>query len=339
VASTRVQFKTDLGPVLNKALDRTAEKNLLTFDQECELGALVGRLVSAEAAADALEKNLGRTPTLEEWAKGAGMKSTEELGLVVRQGRWAKQELIVLNLRLVLSIAYKYQNRGTSVSDLVQEGVFALSRAAEKYDPARGYRFSTYATWWVRQRIVKHAVRPDRLSKVPEKIQSLARRAQASSTKLLLLLGRTPTEWELAADLGVTHKELALARGAVRSVYSVDCCAPNFGAKLASFSQYPSCDSLPETVVEAITLRESLEKVMENSLSDNERQILRMRCGLDDGRVRSLREIGETLHICNRKVWRDEQRALGKLRRTTIGVGLKAYLSSTPLTATTGSAH
>jgi len=297
---------------------------LLTHSQEIALATRVVRLREAEEARVLLHSDLGREPSVDEWALASGL-TRKELAHVIRGGRLAKQELIVCNLRLVLSVAHRYRNRGASLSDLVQEGVIALSRATEKFDPSRGHRFSTYATWWIRQRIQRCAVYPNTLSKVRIEHYSLARKAEAEARNYNAAHGEDPSTSELASALDVTEKQLTAAMGAVRPVYSVD-----YSQKLkkASYELIKSHDKLPEDVCEAASLRNSLDEVMKTSLSERELTILRMRCGLDDGRGKSLREIGETLDIVPRVVRRAEQKAYGKLRRTVIGVGLRSYLSS-----------
>ena len=291
--------ESQLGPVINAELKQN--RPLLTHQEEIELGNLVNRLVEAEAIKVDLIEELGRAPTREEWAQAANLHS-RELATTVRQGRWAKQELIVNNLRLVLSVANRYSSSGLPISDIVQEGVVALSRAAEKFDPSRGYRFSTYATWWIRQRISKYTVPPNTLSKIPERMYTLVRKADAAGHKLNMIMGRWPSTLELANDLNVTVSQLEAAWGAVQPVYSVDWFPKTSDGKQVTYNIVPCHDASPEDVVEVASLRESLEEVMASTLSDRERKILRMRVGLDDGRGKSLREIGEILQMNSRKV-------------------------------------
>jgi RNA polymerase sigma factor (sigma-70 family) len=294
--------ETSLGPSISAELKQ--KRPLLTHAEEIELGYLVNRLVEMERVSAALSEELARAPTRDEWVAAAQLESKEELEAVLRRGRWAKQELIVNNLRLVLSVAYRYISPGVQLSDVVQEGVVALSHAAEKFDPSRGYRFSTYATWWIRQRISKCTVPPNTLSRIPERMYMLVRKADAAGHKLNTIMGRWPSTLELANDLNVTVPQLEAAWGAVQPVYSVDWFPKSSDDKQISYSIVPSHDALPEDVVEVASLRESLEEVMASALSDREREILRMRVGLDDGRGKSLREIGEILQINSRKVRR-----------------------------------
>ena len=244
-----------LGPVLSAHLRRG--QPLLTKEQEFRLGSFTQQLVRVEDTQKLLAEGLGRRPTPLEWAVAAGLKDEEVLSELVWKGRWAKQELVLGNLRLVMSIAHRYRKRGASFQDLVQEGMVALGRAAEKYDPERGYRFSTYATWWIRQRIHKLAVQPNTLSRVPEKMQILMRKADVVSARLFAQLGRNPTKVELAAALGVTEKQLDAARAALRLVYSVD---GNSGTS-GLLTWVPSSELRPEDVTERASLRESLNKV------------------------------------------------------------------------------
>lgn len=321
--------ESSLGPTIDAELKQ--KRPLLTHAEEIELGYLVNQLVATEEVGRTLSEELGRAPTRDEWARAADVESRDELAAVIRRGRLAKQELIVNNLRLVLSVAHRYSSSGVPLSDIVQEGVVALSRAAEKYDPSRGYRFSTYATWWIRQRISKFTVPPNTLSRIPERMYTLVRKADAAAHKLNTVMGKWPSTLELANDLNVTVPQLEAAWGAVQPVYSVDWFSTSNDGKKVSYSIVPCHDAQPEDVVEVASLRESLEEAMASTLSDREREILRMRVGLDDGRGKSFREIGEILQINSRKVRRAEQNAFGKLRRTVIGVGLRAYLTSSVL--------
>lgn len=305
---------------------------LLTREQEVELATRVQRMVHLVGLAEQLAEEAGEQgpPTQADWAAAAGLDE-EELLAEIRLGREAKAAMITHNLKLVLSLAYRYAGRGTTVSDLVQEGVISLSRAVDKFDPTRGFRFSTYATWWVRQRIAMCAVNPLRLSKVPERMLSLVRRAEAVSYGTTARLGRPATEAELAEELKCTVEDLAAAKRAIRPAYSVDAfaAASRTGQRQTPYSLVRCKQSRPDSFVLRGSLRDALEGVMEDTLSERERAILRMRVGMDDGsgRVKTLREIGERLQLNSRKVRTVEQSAYGKLRRCGSGVrDLEPYL-------------
>ena len=264
-------------------------------------------------------REIGRVPLL---------KFEQEIDLakkIEKGDRAAKKKLIESNLRLVVSIAKKYVGRGMSFLDLIQEGNQGLIRAVEKYDWRRGYKFSTYATWWIRQAITRAIADQARTIRIPVHMVETINRFIRTSRRLMQELGREPAPEEVAQALGV---DVAKIREIVKVSQEPTSLEAPVGdeedSHLGDFIQ----DTTQPTPYDAAThqlLKEHMEEVL-STLSDREKRVLILRFGLDDGRPRTLEEVGREFNVTRERIRQIEAKALRKLRHPSRSKKLKDYL-------------
>ena len=296
---------------------------LLRPDEEIELARKIADLLQLEEIAAQFESDHGRQPDTKEWAALVDMpliKFRRRLML----GRRAKEKMVQSNLRLVVSIAKKYMNRGLSFQDLIQEGSLGLIRAAEKFDHEKGYKFSTYATWWIRQAITRAIADQSRTIRLPVHLYETISRIKKTTKTLSQEFGRKPTEEEIAESMEMTIEKLRFIAKSAQLPISLE--TPIGKEEDSRLGDFIEADiENPEQDVAKNLLREDLEGVLA-TLSPRERDVLRLRYGLDDGRMKTLEEIGQIFDVTRERIRQIEAKALRKLRHPNRNGVLKEYI-------------
>lgn len=296
---------------------------LLTREQEIVYGKQVQQMMTLVEAKEALEKRLHHEATLEEWA--AHVKQPEaEISKTVQQGKRAKQKMIEANLRLVVAIAKKYQKRNMEFLDLIQEGTLGLERGVEKFDPTRGYKFSTYAYWWIRQAITRAIAQQGRTIRLPIHITEKLNKIKKVQRELAQKLGRSPTPAEIAQELELEPAQIREYMNMARQPVSLDVkVGDNQDTELQEMleDEGPS----PESYMTQEFLRQDLNNLLAE-LTPQQREVLALRFGLEDGNEMSLAKVGERLNLSRERVRQLEHQALAHLRRRRANV--KEYVAS-----------
>ena len=296
---------------------------LLRPDEEIELARKIADLLQLEELAAQFEADHGHYPDTKEWAALVEMpliKFRRRLML----GRRAKEKMVQSNLRLVVSIAKKYMNRGLSFQDLIQEGSLGLIRAAEKFDHEKGYKFSTYATWWIRQAITRAIADQSRTIRLPVHLYETISRIKKTTKTLSQEFGRKPTEEEIAESMEMTIEKLRFIAKSAQLPISLE--TPIGKEEDSRLGDFIEADiENPEQDVAKNLLREDLEGVLA-TLSPRERDVLRLRYGLDDGRMKTLEEIGQIFDVTRERIRQIEAKALRKLRHPNRNGVLKEYI-------------
>ncbi len=296
---------------------------LLRPDEEIELARKIADLLQLEELAAQFDSENGHYPTTKEWA------ALVEMPLIrfrrrLMLGRRAKEKMVQSNLRLVVSIAKKYMNRGLSFQDLIQEGSLGLIRAAEKFDHEKGYKFSTYATWWIRQAITRAIADQSRTIRLPVHLYETISRIKKTTKVLSQEFGRKPTEEEIAESMEMTIEKLRFIAKSAQLPISLE--TPIGKEEDSRLGDFIEADiENPEQDVAKNLLREDLEGVLA-TLSPRERDVLRLRYGLDDGRMKTLEEIGQIFDVTRERIRQIEAKALRKLRHPNRNGVLKEYI-------------
>ncbi|PSO48439.1 MAG: RNA polymerase sigma factor RpoD [Cyanobacteria bacterium SW_9_44_58] len=296
---------------------------LLRADEEIELARKIADLLELERTRTELQATIGYEPTIEEWAQEVDMP-LQKFRRRLMLGRRAKEKMVQSNLRLVVSIAKKYMNRGLSFQDLIQEGSLGLIRAAEKFDHEKGYKFSTYATWWIRQAITRAIADQSRTIRLPVHLYETISRIKKTTKVLSQELGRKPTEEEIAERMEMTIEKLRfIAKSAQLPISLETPIGKEEDSRLGDFIEADG--ETPEDEVSKSLLREDLEDVLD-TLSPRERDVLRLRYGLEDGRMKTLEEIGQIFNVTRERIRQIEAKALRKLRHPNRNSILKEYI-------------
>jgi RNA polymerase primary sigma factor len=296
---------------------------LLRPDEEIELARKIADLLQLEEIAAQFEADHGRQPDTKEWAALVEMP-TIKFRRRLMLGRRAKEKMVQSNLRLVVSIAKKYMNRGLSFQDLIQEGSLGLIRAAEKFDHEKGYKFSTYATWWIRQAITRAIADQSRTIRLPVHLYETISRIKKTTKTLSQEFGRKPTEEEIAESMEMTIEKLRFIAKSAQLPISLE--TPIGKEEDSRLGDFIEADiENPEQDVAKNLLREDLEGVLA-TLSPRERDVLRLRYGLDDGRMKTLEEIGQIFDVTRERIRQIEAKALRKLRHPNRNGVLKEYI-------------
>ena len=309
--------------------------------------AQVQQFVKLIEVRDQLTAQLAHRPSLERWAKTAQIRVSElknalkagkqrwahlaglevgELEEIIALGTRAKEQMIKANLRLVVSVAKKYQNRGLELLDLIQEGTLGLERAVKKFDPTKGYRFSTYAYWWIRQGMTRAIATKSQIIRLPVHITEKLNRIKKAQRKISQMRGRTATVEEIA-------QELALTPEAVREVLMKVPRSVSLEIKVGKEKDTELLDLLETEAVSSENhfVYESLQRDIRELLADlttRERQVIELRYGFLDGKSHSLADIGRTLELSRERVRQIELKALQKLRQSQLHNHIRNYFEA-----------
>jgi RNA polymerase primary sigma factor len=311
-------FKLNLDVFESVAQQESDEKPIEQLEKELEALTVLTEGTVSDPVRMYL-KEIGRIPLL---------KFEQEIALakqVEKGSKEAKKTLITSNLRLVVSIAKKYVGRGLTLLDLIQEGNQGLIRAVEKYDWRRGYKFSTYATWWIRQSITRAIADQARTIRIPVHMVENINRFLRTSRKLMQELGREPTPEEVAKVLGIEpDKALEIIKISQEPASLESPVGDEEDSRLGDFIHDTNAPTLFDTASREL-LKEQVEQVLD-TLSDRERRVLEERFGLKDGKSKTLEEVGRTFAVTRERIRQIEAKALRKLRHPSRGNKLRDYL-------------
>jgi RNA polymerase primary sigma factor len=264
--------------------------------------------LSADQTTDALQR------FLIDIAKVDLLTAAQEVELAKRIERGdhrAKQRLVEANLRLVVSIAKRYRNQGLPFLDLIQEGTLGLVRACEKFDYRMGFKFSTYATWWIRQAVARGLADSARTIRMPVHIVERLGKMQRAERTLLTRLGREPTLAEIAAEANLALEQAQQVRAAARASVSLD--QPIGDEQDTTLADLVAGDEPPPEEAAEIALRREVVRAVLNCLPERERQVIALRFGLDDGEPKTLEQIGRRVGLTRERVRQLEEQSLRRL--------------------------
>ncbi|HEX4224469.1 MAG TPA: sigma-70 family RNA polymerase sigma factor [Pseudonocardiaceae bacterium] len=299
----------DLVRVYLNGIGKTA---LLTAEQEVELAK---RIEAGVFAQHMLETGTKLSP-----------KRRSELAALVRDGALAKNHLLEANLRLVVSLAKRYTGRVMPLLDLIQEGNLGLIRAVEKFDYAKGYKFSTYATWWIRQAITRGMADQSRTIRLPVHLVEQVNKLARIKRDLHQQLGREATHEELGKEVGLTAEKVADLLDHARDPVSLDMpVGAEEDAPLGDFIEDSEAADAESAVISGL-LQDDLRRVLA-TLDEREQAVIRLRYGLEDGQPRTLDQIGKRFGLSRERVRQIEREVMGKLRQGERAERLRAYAS------------
>lgn len=299
----------DLVRVYLNGIGRTA---LLTAAEEVELAK---RIEAGLFAAHVLDTRKRLTPA-----------KKRDLATIVRQGQSARSHLLEANLRLVVSLAKRYTGRGMPLLDLIQEGNLGLIRAMEKFDYAKGFKFSTYATWWIRQAITRGMADQSRTIRLPVHLVEQVNKLARIKRELHQQLGREATDDELSSESGIPVAKIADLLDHSRDPVSLDMpVGSDEEAPLGDFIEDSEATSAENAVIAGL-LHSDIRSVL-GTLDEREQQVIRLRYGLDDGQPRTLDQIGKIFGLSRERVRQIEREVMGKLRQGDRAERLRSYAS------------
>ncbi|NEU81624.1 RpoD/SigA family RNA polymerase sigma factor [Nostoc sp. UIC 10630] len=317
--------KTEHDDAVGAFFKEMARYPLLKADEEVELARRVRFLEEIRELQVALNLKLGQEPTKLEVASELEM-TEKQLESRLYQGRVAKRKMIRSNLRLVVSIAKRYLNRGVPFLDLIQEGAMGLNRATEKFDPDKGYKFSTYAYWWIRQAITRAIANDARTIRLPIHIVEKLNKLKKAQRELKQKLCRNPTEGEMAEALEISVQQLRQLQQLRRQALSLN-------HRVGKEEDTELMDLLedednlsPEAKMNENMMRQEIWEVLGDVLTPREKDVISLRYGLTTSEPCTLEEVGNMFNLSRERVRQIQSKAMRKLRRPHIAKRLKGWL-------------
>jgi len=285
---------------------------LLTNEEEIIFGKQVQQMMHLVTTQEDFSLQNDRLPTQQEWAESTGL-TPDTLDEVFSQGTRAKRKMIEANLRLVVSVAKKYQKRNLELLDLVQEGTLGLERAVDKFDPTKGFKFSTYAYWWIRQAITRAIAQQARTIRLPVHITEKLNKIKKAQRHLAQVLGRVATTAEVATALDIKTEQVRECLSLARQPVSLDLrIGDNQDTELADLLEDQGHS--PEHFAVHESLRDGIEELLAE-LPPKQRQVMVLRYGLEDGQEMSLASISKRMDLSREQVRQLERQAMDSLRK------------------------
>ena len=314
-------FTEDFSMLMNIEDDAEDEDDGVVLDKDgsIDVDATVPKGISVDDPVRMYLKEIGKVPLL---------TADEEIELAKRMeegDEFAKMKLCEANLRLVVSIAKRYVGRGMLFLDLIQEGNLGLIKAVDKFDYRKGYKFSTYATWWIRQAITRSIADQARTIRIPVHMVETINKLIRVSRQLLQTYGREPSPEEIAKEMGITVDKVREIQKIAQEPVSLE--TPIGEKEDSHLGDFIPDDDVPAPAEAAAfsMLKEQLVEVLD-TLTDREQKVLKLRFGLDDGRSRTLEEVGKEFDVTRERIRQIEAKALRKLRHPSRSKKLKDYL-------------
>ncbi|MGB3511508.1 MAG: RNA polymerase sigma factor, RpoD/SigA family [Microcoleaceae cyanobacterium] len=320
------EHQKDVDDAVGSLFKQMSRYPLLNPSEEVELARMIQQLTILEQLPEKLENDLGRSPSKAEIAAEVGLTESQ-LDHRLHQCRAAKRRMISSNLRLVVSIAKRYLNRGVPFLDLIQEGALGLNRATEKFDPEKGYKFSTYAYWWIRQGITRTIANQGRTIRLPVHVVEQINKLKRVYRDLRRDLNRIPTDAEMAKALELSHQQLRNLQQIRRKTLSLNHrLGSDENTELLDFLE-DNENSTPEAQMNDMMMRQDILEVLNHVLSDREQDVISLRYGLITGEPHTLDEVSRMINLSRERVRQIQAKAMRKLRRPQVAERLKEWLN------------
>ncbi|EEC76734.1 hypothetical protein OsI_14770 [Oryza sativa Indica Group] len=298
-------------------------RRLLTAKEEVEFSEGIQDLLKLEAIQAELAEYNGGQPTFAQWATAAGVDE-RTLRKRLDHGIYCKNRMVTSNVRLVISIAREFEGPGMELYDLIQEGMQGLIRGAEKFDASKGFRFSTYSHWWIKQAMRKSVSEQSQIFRLPAHMVEASYRVKECIKRLRRKLKRRPTNEEIAADTGMPIKRVEAAVNLPKYSVSLDSKIGSTDMTYQEVTADPTAETAEE-MLNRLSMKRDVHKALD-TLTTRERQVVTLRFGLEDGRIRTLQEIGNTMGVSRERIRQIESAAFRKLRSKKRVNALKDYL-------------